>query len=173
MGAASASPGRIVCSRCGANNFQTQAACWKCGASLVAASPPPPLPGSAAGGAPLPPLQPVSSVDPNVAAFAAWTLAFLFPFVAVPVGLVFLMLDDRRKVQIGKTTLIAGTLFSLLHLWATWAAVRPVIDLVRPFLPGNRAAATQPGPNDSVPPLQLPGIPQTTPPSNPVPFPNP
>ena len=29
-----ASTGRLVCPKCGANNFNTQAACWQCGAGL-------------------------------------------------------------------------------------------------------------------------------------------
>ena len=121
------------------------------------------------------PHRPAASVDPALAIWSAWILAFLFPFVAVPAGLVFLMLDDRRKAEVGKTTLIAGTVFSLLHLFATWAVLQPVIGVVRTLggLSGRGGAAPGGGqdPNSNVPPLNLPGIPQTTTPS--VPFPRP
>jgi len=161
------------------NNFATQAACWRCGTSLsgggsaISAGP-----GRAAPTSNMPAAtRPVANVDPAVATWAAWILAFLFPFVAVPVGLVFLMLDDRRRAEIGKTTLVAGTIFSLLHLLATWAMLQPVIGVVRTL--GGLSGRTSAGgaspsagqdPNSSVPPLNLPGIPQTTPS---VPFPRP
>ena len=164
--------GRVLCPQCGVNNFATQAACWRCGASLAGG-------GGASGAAETgraaaAPHRPAASVDPALATWSAWILAFLFPFVAVPVGLVFLMLDDRRKAEVGKTTLIAGTVFSLLHLFATWAVLQPVIGVVR-TLGGLSGRGVAPGggrdPNSNVPPLNLPGIPQTTTPS--VPFPRP
>lgn len=175
--------GRVLCPQCGVNNFATQAACWRCGASLAGGGATVSAPGrpAAAPGGDAPraagtAYRPVASIDPAVATWSAWILAFLFPFVAVPVGLVFLMLDDRRKADIGKITLIAGTIFSLLHLLATWAMLQPVIGVVR-TLGGlsNRTSGASTGlggqdPNASVPPLNLPGIPQTTPS---IPFPKP
>lgn len=182
--------GRIVCAKCGANNFDTQAACWRCGAALSGAgrspaSAPPRPAGSGAAPVTSPsafdaPYRPARDADPAIAAWAAGALAFLFPFVAVPVGLVFLMLDDRRKIEVGKITLIAGTLFSLVHLLATWVLLQPVINLTRGFgaMAGGSSAAAgtgrSPGLNDPVPPLQLPGIPQTpSEPTSSVPFPRP
>src|SRR5690349_15149163 len=104
--------GRIICSQCGANNFQTQAACWKCGAALFSA-PPTSVGAGAATQAPARPTAaaPVSPpsppVDPMVAAAAAIVLAALFPYVALPVGIVFLMLDDRRKLEVGRIAIVA------------------------------------------------------------------
>ncbi len=169
--------GRVLCPQCGVNNFATQAACWRCGATLGSGTAPAQAVGSPTSAPPTAAAayRPAASIDPAVATWSAWILAFLFPFVAVPVGLVFLMLDDRRKADVGKTTLIAGTVFSLLHLFATWAMLQPVIGVVRTLggLSG-RASATGGGadPNASVPPLNLPGIPQTSP-SPSVPFPRP
>ncbi len=173
--------GRVVCPQCGVNNFATQAACWRCGASLGGGAGQTRAAGTPASDPPVAAAttyRPAVSIDPAVAAWSAWVLAFLFPFVAVPVGLVFLMLDDRRKAEIGKTTLIAGTIFSLLHLLATWALLQPVIGVARTLgglsshtsPPGASAGLGGQDPNASVPPLNLPGIPQTTPS---VPFPKP
>lgn len=172
-------PGRIVCPRCGVNNFDTQAACWKCGAPLassggsaapvVRSSPVVPSSPSASGSVVPSPASaaaasvvPTSGVDPAVANWSAVALAFLFPFIAVPVGLIFLMLDDRRKIELGKLTLVAGLIFSLLHFVVTGWMISGLIAQVRglvPSLPGQ-SQPQQPQPNDPVPPLQFPGIPR-------------
>ena len=152
----SVSPGRVLCSQCGVNNFDTQAACWKCGALLKAGAAPATRPG-APGGAPAargadgaPPV----SVDPTLANVAAFSLALLFPFVAVPAGLIFLMLDDRRKAQIGKLMLAWGVAFSLLHFLFTGWLLREAVAQVRgllPSLPGQPQRTPQP--NDPVGPV--------------------
>lgn len=164
------SAGRVVCPRCGANNFDTQAACWSCGAALRAGAPVAPNPSPAAASPArenrdtLPPatpypVAPAATLDPAVAIWAAVALAILFPYVAVPVGIVFLMLDDRRKAEIGRVALIAGILLSLLHglfyLWLTKVAW----DEVRGFISGPSAAQIidraqqerQPRLNDALP----------------------
>jgi hypothetical protein len=172
-------PGRIVCARCGENNFDTQANCWKCGSSLAGTpaapttSPRPSPPPAAYAAAPVAVASaPISRpVDLGVAIWAAVALAFFFPGVAVPVGLVFLMLDDRRKVEIGRITLIWGLVFTLLHLLATAWLMRGLYEEVRVWLrPGATAAATAPKPTDSVPPIHLPGEQSDAPD---VPFPEP
>jgi hypothetical protein len=110
-------------------------------------------------------------VEPALAVWSAIALAFLFPGVAVPAGLIFLMLDDRRKAEIGRILLIWGIVFSLLHLLVTAWWLRGMYEQVRPFLPGSGAAtARQPKMSDSVPPIQVPGEQQNLPE---VPFPEP
>lgn len=191
---ASAVPGRRVCARCGANNFDTQAACWQCGAPLNSASaapaapspqqPSPPAP--VASGAPrmapgtssaapvlnpaaplpYPSRPPASSMNPAVAIWMAVLLAFFFPFVAVPVGMVFLMLDDRRKAEVGKAALIWGLVFSLLHFLVSAAMIGATIDQLRRSLLGGallerarqQQSASPPNWNEEAPPLQFPGI---------------
>jgi len=142
--------GRIVCPHCGANNFETQAACWKCGASLHAGSAPaasPALarPSSGSSAAADLPLRPLSHVqpppDPAIAIGAAIALAVFFPYVAVPLGIVFLMLDDRRKAEIGRVTLIAGLLLSILHsLFFAWLT-KEAWDQARGFMGGPSATS--------------------------------
>jgi len=110
-------------------------------------------------------------IDPAVALWAAVALAFFFPGVAVPVGLVFLMLDDRRKVEIGRITLIWGLVFTLLHLLATAWLMRGLYDEVRLWLrPGAAAGAAAPKPTDPAPPIHIPGEQSDAPD---VPFPEP
>ena len=168
----STAPGRVICAQCGANNFSTQANCWKCQAALgVSAAPRPPLP------APLPQIGVAPSLaDPSVAFWAAIALAVFFPTVAVPVGIVFLMLDDRRKIEIGKLALIWGLIFSLLQFLVTYWIFREAIGQLQGAIPmigrltGGASAAQEPGMNDKVEPLTIPG--ETHTPEN-VPFPEP
>ena len=157
--AMSVSPDRVVCPRCGVNNFATQAACWKCGAALA------PAPGGRAAGVPLvaPPSphpaapMPVSAADPAIANWAAVALALLFPWVAVPAGLVFLMLDDRRKIQLGKITLIWAVLATVLHILVTAWLLREAVGQLRGLLP-SPPGRSQPRPDTPVPPIEFPGL---------------
>lgn len=165
----SAPTDRLICPRCGSNNFATQAACWKCGAPLAsggtassgaAVAPPPPVSRPAFAAA-----APARSVDPAIAVWAAAALAFFFPFVAVPAGLVFLMLDERRKADLGRIALIWGLVFSVLHFLLTWWLLAATIAQFRSLSPEmlgrlqeQRQSQPPPDPNTRVPPLQLPGI---------------
>jgi hypothetical protein len=134
---------RVVCPHCGANNFDTQAACWKCGVPLTAApgvaaaQPRPPSPPGVAP-ASLPPLRhdapPEPRPDPSVAIVSAVVLAVLFPYVAVCVGLVFLMLDDRRKADIGRVILILGLVLTVIQtVFFAWL-YREAWDQIRGFV---------------------------------------
>lgn len=141
--------GRTICSQCGANNFQTQAACWKCGAALFSGSVPPAGGGAASGPSARPasaaaPVLPASPpVDPVVASASAIALAALFPYVALPVGIVFLMLDDRRKLEIGRVAIVAGLIFTIAHsLFFAWLT-KAAWDQARGFLPGAGGMAAQ------------------------------
>lgn len=106
---------RRVCASCGANNFDTQAQCWQCGASL-------------SGNIPAPPAsrQPAHS-DPTVSTIAAGALAFLAPAIAVVVGLVFLMTGDAFRIKVGTRTLAFAAGGILLHLIATPLLVRTML----------------------------------------------
>jgi hypothetical protein len=57
----------------------------------------------------------------GLAAGAAAVFGLFFPALAVPVGIVFLMLDDRRKAQIGWLNILWGTIGTLVHIAATMA----------------------------------------------------
>jgi hypothetical protein len=136
---------RVVCASCSANNFATQAACWKCGKSLSAtATAAPPI----ANNSPSPAFasstpafaspatvsavsyeRPVASeyVSPSTATAAAVVLGLLFPALAIPVGIIFLMLDNKRKTAIGWQNIIWGVVGSVLHLIVTAASFTPLM----------------------------------------------
>ena len=154
---------RMVCSKCGANNFSTQAACWKCGAVLgvgtttpaarVAsqplhfAVPQPHLDGAAI---PVP-------VDPAIAIWTGIILAILLPTLAIPVGMVFLMLDDRRRIEVGRITLLCGIVSFMVQFICSVYAVKNLVTEARSFLPtGAHGGAAAPAPNDPVAPQSLP-----------------
>jgi hypothetical protein len=66
-------------------------------------------------------------VDPAVANWAAILGGLLMPAILFPVGVVFLMFDDRRRVEVGRITLIASAVGTILHVIGTAALVGPVI----------------------------------------------
>lgn len=162
--------GRLICGQCGANNFETQAACWKCGKVLGGASvsPIPSAEPRLADGIALPyPLTP--TVDPAVAQWTAIIGGLLVPIVMLPVGLAFLMWDDRRKVEVGRTATVASLVGTLFHAVLTYFAVAGTVGMAMKMLPGavNKAKAGQSEPapdfNDDAKPLELPGIPPMAP----------
>ncbi len=108
---------RLACPKCGSNNFATQARCWSCGTALTAGAPAPGVPHSPL----LTPHSPVSDSPSGLAIGAAVVLGLFFPLLAVPVGIVFLMLDDRKKTKIGWHNILWGTVGTVLHVVGTMA----------------------------------------------------
>ncbi len=136
--------GRVVCPRCGANNFDTVSACWKCSAPLGASAAGP------AGYTPSPILHPISTPNPpsfssqqppqqgaehyayRAAAAvhqmgdtarsnrAAFWLGITMPYFGFPIGLAFMMCDDPRRQEVGRIcilwSLISGVLHTLLMI---------------------------------------------------------
>lgn len=169
----SATPGRIACPRCGENNFDTQAACWKCASPLrgspAASSRPVATPNVVSGSAAPASVYtaPTPTMDPAVAVWSAIALAVLFPYVAVPVGIVFLMLDDRRKAEIGRIALIWGivaTIVQTLFMFAvTQQSLKQAMVLMQAFGRGMPSASSTTGAggntdlNSSAEQLHLPG----------------
>lgn len=155
---------RVVCAACGSNNFATQAACWKCGKVLSAPPPvaaPAPMSAVPAGAPPL--ARPLPAPDLRSESPAAfWSsvaMGVLFPMLAIPVGLVFLMLDDRRKHQIGWWNILFGLVGTLLNGVIAVVSLYPLfMNATRliPNLGGARAGQSQ-DLNAEAPPLDLPG----------------
>ncbi len=163
---ATAASGRVICARCGANNFETQAACWKCAAPLAAGrkAPGPDDAAPVSSGH-----SPAASVDPSVAHWVGVIGGLVIPFAMLPVGLAFLMWDDRRKVEVGRTATIASLVGTLLHGVFTYFAVVGAVQTGMKMLPGAaaraKAAQAEPAPdyNSKVPPPEIPGIPSFAP----------
>ena len=129
--------GRVRCLYCGANNFPASAACWQCSRPLKAMRPPSAgdVPaGSASASLPGVAARP-ALVESALAPKAAAALGMLFPYVGLPAGMIFLMLDDPRKTQIGWILIgwsLAGTVLSVISLAAT---LGPVWALLKGMLP--------------------------------------
>ena len=71
----------------------------------------------------------------------------LFPFVGLPAGMIFLMLDDPRKTQLGWLLIgwsLAGTVISIISLAATLGPIWAVLHGLLPH-PGGGAAPAIPG----------------------------
>lgn len=171
---ATAAPGRITCAKCGANNFETQAACWKCGTSLAAGGRDLGVGSSSGASSDVRPLSPVAfappaTVDPSVAHWVGVIGGLLLPICMLPVGLAFLMWDDKRKVEVGRTATIASLVGTLFHAVFTYFAVAGAVGAAMKMLPGaaarTPAAQSEPAPdmNSEAKPLELPGIPSLSP----------
>lgn len=145
--------GRVRCLYCGANNFPSSITCWQCSRPLKAMPAPPSANTPASLPSSLPPGPfPAAAVRPALtesalAPKAAAALGMLFPFVGLPAGMIFLMLDDPRKTQIGWLLIgwsIAGTVLSVISLAVTLGPVWAVLRGLLPH-PGGSAAPTVPG----------------------------
>jgi hypothetical protein len=58
---------------------------------------------------------------------AAAAMGLLFPAIAIPVGIVFLMLDDRRKASVGWANILWGIGGSVLHVIVTGLLMTPLM----------------------------------------------
>jgi len=146
--------GRVRCLYCGANNFPASAACWQCGRPLKAS----PAGASEVGDAPPPaslsglaaPQRPVMSrpiAESALAPKAAAALGLMFPVIGLPVGVVFLMLDDPRKTQLGWMTIGWSVLGTVLNS----IAFSVLLGLLAPLLKGLPHPGGSPGGLPSVP----------------------
>lgn len=174
---AAVASGRVTCAKCGANNFETQAACWKCGTPLGAGVREQGT-GNSGVSSDSRPLSPVpyslapSNVDPSVAHWVGIIGGLLIPIAMLPVGLAFLMWDDKRKVAVGRTATIASIVGTLFHAIFTYFAVAGAVGAAMKMLPGMGGKApssqSEPAPdyNSEVKPLEMPGIPSLSPGQN-------
>lgn len=139
---------RVHCLYCGANNFPTSTTCWQCKRPLRAAPAGAPVPSPASPA--LPSLQAASRqtfADTALALKAAAALGLMFPYVGLPVGIVFLMLDDPRKTQLGWVTIGWSVLGTVLNGLALAATVGPLLAALKALAPhgAGGAAPTLPG----------------------------
>ncbi len=145
------SPGRIACPRCGANNFDNVAACWKCQAALGGAGVPArhaTAPTERSVVFPTVSTPAVATGDPGVARRAAIALALMLPFIGLPVGWIFMMIEDERRQAIGRICAVwslVSLVLQLLLMFACAQAVGPWMNT----LVATAARAAQP--------QQLPG----------------
>jgi hypothetical protein len=137
--------GRITCPRCGANNFDTVTSCWKCGAPVGSAASgaampmPAPAPGPTAmppsygqerAPLPVPYSAPAPSGDTNMARRAALALALTLPFIGLPVGWIFMMIEDRNKQAVGRWCATWSLIGLLLHLVFTFVMIQNSVPFI-------------------------------------------
>ena len=166
--------GRLTCPRCGANNFETVSACWKCSAPLngaVSANTASAASAASAsvGGygaeramnvsAPIAYMSPpvVVTGDSGVATRAAIALALTFPWIGLPVGWVFMMLEDRRKQAIGRICAVWSMIALVVHLLVTFVLLQSAMSQILPILTGVIKARSESGGGGGVPSLNIPG----------------
>lgn len=140
--------GRTSCPQCGANNFDTVTACWKCGAPLHPTGRPVAAPTPI--GTPTPTPTPVSggtwgSGPSGTALRAALWLGLLFPYVGLPVGLVFLMLDDDRRAEVGRACILWSCVSLLLHVLILSVIGVGMREVLFAMIQGARGAAARSG----------------------------
>jgi hypothetical protein len=111
-------------------------------------------------------VRPQPGVDPAVANWTAIISSLLMPGIMFPVGVVFLMLDDRRKLEVGRITLIASTVGTALHLFFTFLLLGSTLSAFINAGPGmvnwaQKLKEAQAGRSQDLsqpaPPLDLPG----------------
>src|SRR5689334_20708673 len=163
--------GRISCPRCGANNFDTVTACWKCGTALGAGtaaalpvSPPSALPSAVSsverpasppsqptaypqmGYAPAAPAVAAPSGDSGVAKRAAFALGIGIPWIGLPVGWIFMMIEDSRKQAIGRVCAVWSMIGLVLHLLLFYFMVQQSVPfMLRLLVPVVDATARSRG----------------------------
>ena len=141
--------GRVVCPKCGSNNFDTVSACWKCSAPLAAA--PHAGHGGYGGYTPSPIVNPVSLPNPppftqqpqapsesyayRAAAAvnqagdsaranrAAFWLGISMPYFGLPIGLAFMMCDDRRRQEVGRICILWSLVSGVFHVLLTFVSL--------------------------------------------------
>jgi len=139
--------GRITCPRCGANNFDTVSVCWKCQLPLQTAA------GASAYGAPqmlqqgqeraMPPaaaqVPTPSTGDFGVARRAAIWFALTLPFISLPVGWTFMMIEDHRRQAIGRICVVWSCISLIFQLLLGFIMMQSVV----PYLQAIVGTATK------------------------------
>ena len=168
------SSGRVTCPRCGANNFETVSTCWKCGAPLHGAGGASSASAASAASAfavgqgteraasasgPAvywtPPVA--TTGDSGVATRAAIALALTFPWIGLPVGWCFMMIEDRRKQAIGRICAVWSMIALVIHLVLLFVAIPAALAMIVNALSLSSALKGQGGGTNGVPNLNIPG----------------
>jgi hypothetical protein len=147
--------GRLTCPRCGANNFDTVTVCWKCGAALQAGASatmapmtsgmPPQAMERAPMASPSAYAPAAASGDPAVAKRAAIALALVFPWIGLPVGWIFMMIEDHRRQAVGRVCAVWSAIALFFHLLLMFVAAESVGGILQMVLGKAADVTTQSG----------------------------
>ena len=171
--------GRVTCPQCGANNFDSVATCFRCGAALAGgAGSRPAVPANKMGpergmtpamNAPMPPVNmngpimppPPSYMssgggDPNLARRSAIWLAISIPWIGIPVGWIFMMMEDQKRQAIGKLcfnwsliALVFHMLLSFVFIQSLAPYMQMALGLTKSLSQGRNTGAGSNGLPDS------------------------
>jgi hypothetical protein len=89
-------------------------------------------------------------VDHKTADRAALWLGFLFPLIGYPVGIVFMMLDDPRKTQLGRLTLLWSTIGLVLTFVISLIFAAPILAVGEKMLIPSGSSASQSDPTSKL-----------------------
>jgi hypothetical protein len=70
-------------------------------------------------------------------------LGLLFPYFGIPIGLAFIMCEDRRRQEIGRICIMWSLLSTVVHLIVLFVTVVGMREYVMAALNAARAAATR------------------------------
>ncbi len=149
--------GRIACPRCGANNFETVSACWKCSTPLgtgahaapggqaapqsaaqVHAAPSQPMYSAREERAPTysPPVaQYVPAGDPATATRAAILLALTIPWVGLPAGWLFMMVENPKTQRVGRICANWSAVALVVHILITGIMFQGAVSSLKSLIP--------------------------------------
>jgi hypothetical protein len=134
--------GRVRCLYCGANNFPAAAVCWQCGRPLKpvqsgqanAGTASSPIASGQMPGLQSTPTRP-ALIESALAPKAAAAMGLLFPYIGLPAGILFLMLDDPRKTQLGWLLIGWSLLGGVLNAITLGITLVPMWGVLKDMLP--------------------------------------
>jgi hypothetical protein len=88
--------------------------------------------------------------DTGVARRAALLLGLTIPFIGLPVGWIFMMIEDRSKQAVGRWCVTWSVVGLVLHLFVTYFMVQQSLAYLRLLLPVIQSAARR-GNGDTAP----------------------
>jgi hypothetical protein len=88
--------------------------------------------------------------DPARANRAAFWLGVLFPYFGYPIGLAFMMCDDRRRQEVGRICILWSTISGVVHLLLMFVTIVGMRQYVGLLLGGVRAGLNNRGSGSSL-----------------------
>lgn len=76
--------------------------------------------------------------DPAAANRAAMWLGLLFPYFGLPIGLAFIMCDDRRRQEVGRLCIVWSLLSGAIHLLLLFVVILGMRAWLEALLPALR-----------------------------------
>jgi len=83
--------------------------------------------------------------SPATANRAAMWLGLLFPYFGLPIGLAFMMCDDRRRQEVGRLCVLWSLLSGAIHLLLLFVIILGMRAWLEALLPALRSQLGRPG----------------------------